>query len=154
MIVVARLTLNTIYTALLRAIRLSSDVQTFDQERLNIEISLILNGSSPKFIIYHFKKFFHIHNALSIYKELDSENYQQLHKFLLDESTKSKGHENQQNQPKQQQQQLQTEKPNEKVPIKQKQLILHYRFQSGPLSKFNGEFRKLWKNISIMGNHH
>jgi hypothetical protein len=112
----------------------------------NIEISLILNGYSPKFIISHFKKFFHKHNALSTYKELDSENYQQLHELLLAEPTKSKGHKNQQNQPKQQQQQQpQTEKTNEKVPIKQKQLILHYRFESGPLSKFNGEFRKLWE---------
>ncbi len=33
---------NTIYTALLRAIRLCSDVETFDQERLNIEIALLL----------------------------------------------------------------------------------------------------------------
>ncbi|CAF5057596.1 unnamed protein product, partial [Rotaria sp. Silwood1] len=137
---------NTIYTELLRAIRLSSNVQTFDQERLNTEISLILNGYSPNFIIYHFKKFFHKHNALSIYKELDSDKYQQLHELLLDESTKGKTNENQQNQSKpQQQQQPQTEKPNEKVPIKQKQLILHYRYESGPLSKFNGEFRKLWE---------
>jgi hypothetical protein len=137
---------NTIYTALLRAIRLSSDVQTFNQERLNIEISLILNGYSPKFITYHFKKFFHKHNALSIYKELDNDKYQQLHELLLDESTESKRNENQQNQPKQQQQQEpNTEKLNGKVTIKQKQLILHCRFESGPLSKFNREFRKLWE---------
>ena len=48
---------NTICTALLCAIRLSSDVQTFDQERWNIEISLLLNGYSPKFDTHHFERF-------------------------------------------------------------------------------------------------
>ena len=76
------------------------------------------------------------HNALSIYKELDSEKYQQLHVSLLDQSTASNG--------KQEQQQAQTEKIDKKVTIKQKELIIHYRFESGPLSKFSGEFRKLW----------
>ena len=54
---------NTIHTALLRAIRLSSDVQTFDHERLNIEISLLLNGYSPKFITHHYKRFYRKYNA-------------------------------------------------------------------------------------------
>ncbi|CAF1067542.1 unnamed protein product [Rotaria sordida] len=41
---------NTIYTALLRGVRIYSDVHTFDHERLNIEIGLLLNGYLPKFI--------------------------------------------------------------------------------------------------------
>ncbi len=87
-----------------------------------------------------------------IYKELDSEKYHQLHTSLLDESTKINGEKSQPKQ--QQQQQPQTEKMNEKVKIKQKQLILDYRFENGPLSKFNREFRKLWEKISTMRNHH
>ncbi|CAF3224153.1 unnamed protein product [Rotaria sp. Silwood2] len=48
---------NTIHTALLLDVRLCSHVETFDQERLNIEIALLLNGYPPKFITHHFKKF-------------------------------------------------------------------------------------------------
>ena len=36
---------------------------------------------------YHFKQFFHKHNALSIYKRLDNETIIKLHRKLLDEST-------------------------------------------------------------------
>ena len=136
---------NTIHTALLRAIRLSSDVQTFDHERLNIEISLLLNGYSPKFITHHFKRFFRKHDALSIYQELDSERYQQLHASLLDQSTKSNGKQEQQQQQQHQQPQVQTEKMDKTVILKPKKLIIHCLFESGPLSKFNREFRKLWE---------
>ncbi|CAF1180914.1 unnamed protein product [Rotaria sordida] len=41
---------NTINTALLRGIRICSDVHTFDHERLKIEMALLLNGYPPKFI--------------------------------------------------------------------------------------------------------
>ena len=64
---------NTIDTALLRAIRFCSDIETFHNERLNTEIALLLNGYPPKFINHHFKQFFHKHHALSLYKEFDIE---------------------------------------------------------------------------------
>ena len=137
---------NTISTALLRAIRLSSDVEAFDKERLNIEISLLLNGYSPKFITYHLKRFFRKYNALSVYKQLDYTTYQKLHQALLDESTKSNEDQDQFEQSKQQQQpSSDTKKMNEKVTVKQKRLIIHYRFESGPLIKFNRHFRNLWR---------
>ena len=143
---------TTIYTALLRAIRLCSDVEIFDQERLNIEISLLLNGYPPKFIIHHFKQFFRKNNALSIYKDLNKENYQQLHKTIIDEFlTDDQSSEQQQQQQQQQQQALeevQENKQNETIinkPKQQKKLIIHYRFESGPLKQLNREFRKLWE---------
>ncbi|CAF5149136.1 unnamed protein product [Rotaria sp. Silwood1] len=66
---------NTIHTALLRGIRLCSDVETFEQERLNIEIALLLNEYSPNFIKRHLKQFFKNHNAMSIYQDLHTETY-------------------------------------------------------------------------------
>ena len=78
---------NTIHTALLRAIRLCSDVTIFDRERLSIEIALLLNGYPPTFIIYHFKQFFRKHDASSVYKDLDAVAYQKLHDELLASST-------------------------------------------------------------------
>ncbi len=41
---------NTIKGALFRAVRLCSNVEDFDKERLNIELTLLLNGYPPKFI--------------------------------------------------------------------------------------------------------
>ncbi|CAF1439059.1 unnamed protein product [Rotaria sordida] len=78
---------NTIDTVLLRAIRLCSDVETFDQERLNIEIALLLNEYSPKFISHHFKQFFKKYNASSIYQHSHADMYKQLHLQLLNESS-------------------------------------------------------------------
>jgi hypothetical protein len=141
---------NTIYTSLLRAIRLSSDVQTFDKERLNIEISLILNGYSPKFITYHFQQFFHKYNALSIYKQLDNDTYVKLHRTLLAESTNDHGNKHQVEQPPQLVQPQTTEQPRTetnkaKVNRKQRKLIIHHRFEAGPLTKFNQQFKKIWQ---------
>ncbi|CAF4079492.1 unnamed protein product [Rotaria sp. Silwood2] len=137
---------NTIYTALLRASRLCSNVELFDEERLNIEIALLLNGFSPKFITHHIKRFFRNYNARSIYKELDAEAYQQLHQQLLTEFFHSNDQLQQQTS-KEEQVQVTEEKPEKaiKKSIKQKKLILHYRYEKGPLSSFNREFRKLWE---------
>ena len=77
---------NTIDTALLRAIRLCSNVETFHDERLNVEIALLLNGYPPKFVNHHLKQFFRDHNALSIYTKFDNESYQKLHEKLLSQS--------------------------------------------------------------------
>ena len=135
---------NTIYTALLRAVRLCSDVETFDKERLNIEIALLLNGYSPKFITYHYKQFFEKYNASSIYQDLHAETYKQVHFQLLNESLT----DDQVPPQSEQQQQLGDQSKNSYIkskPIKQMQLILHYRYESGPLKTFSREFRKLWK---------
>ena len=49
---------NVINGALLRAARLCSDETDFDEERLHIELMLLLNGYPPRFVAYHFKRFF------------------------------------------------------------------------------------------------
>ncbi|CAF2547606.1 unnamed protein product [Rotaria sp. Silwood2] len=78
--------MKSLALSLLRDVRLCSDVETFDQERLNIEIALLLNGYPPKFISHHFKQFFKNYNASPIYQDLHVETYQQLHLQLLNES--------------------------------------------------------------------
>ncbi|CAF3843320.1 unnamed protein product [Rotaria sp. Silwood1] len=124
---------NTIHTALLRAIRLCSDVQTFDQERLNIEIALLLNGYPLNFIKRHLKQFFRNHNAMSIYQDIHEETYKKLHLQLLDESLT---HHIGSNQPEQQQQYAQTNRQCQTTTSKkQPYIIIHYQYESGP--KFN-----------------
>ncbi|CAF3249045.1 unnamed protein product, partial [Rotaria sp. Silwood2] len=129
---------NTIQTALLRGVRLCSDVETFDQERLNIEIALLLNGYPPKFITHHFKQFFKNYNASPIYQDLHVETYQQLHLQLLNESLTT-------DQVPQQQGNETSNGYIKTKPKKQIELIIHYRYESGPLKKFSRELRKLWE---------
>jgi hypothetical protein len=74
---------NTIKAALFRAVRLCSHVQDFDNERLRIELTLLLNGYPLKFVTYHFKRFFEQHNAMSVLQQVDDTIYLLLHKTLL-----------------------------------------------------------------------
>ncbi len=57
---------NIIKGALFRAVRLRSDVEDFNKERLNIELTLLLNGYPPKFVSYNFKRFFEQNNVISL----------------------------------------------------------------------------------------
>ena len=57
---------NIIRGALYRGIRVCSDINDFDRERLTIEMTLLFNGYPPRFIAHHFKRFFLQHNAISI----------------------------------------------------------------------------------------
>ncbi|CAF1154105.1 unnamed protein product [Rotaria magnacalcarata] len=139
--------MNTAHTALLRGLRLCSDVQTFDQERLNIEIALLLNGYPPKFIQRCFQKFFKKNNVTSIYKDLHEETFQQFHVKLLNEC-QVKDHSSEQPQQQQQQKSNKNEidqKDNGKSEKKRRQLIIHYTYESGPLKTFNRVFRTIWE---------
>ncbi|CAF4227569.1 unnamed protein product, partial [Rotaria sordida] len=133
---------NTINTALLRGIRICSDVHTFDQERLKIEMALLLNGYPPKFIKRHFKELFKNYHASEIYQDLDEQRYKELHLQLLNESLTD--HHQQQlpaNQQSMTEQQKNTHKKHKQN--KEKELVIHYRYESGPLNTFSREFKQL-----------
>lgn len=70
---------STIKSQLFRAIRLYSHLEDFDQERLQIEFRLLLNGFPPKFIVYSFKNFFQQHNASCLLQYLDEALYKKLY---------------------------------------------------------------------------
>ena len=88
---------------------------------------------------------------LSLYTKNSILRHQKLHEKLLVESIESCNQylsSNEKNEPQQQQQQQsKTEKKANvtKKVIKKKELIIHYRFEKGPLSTFNRKFRKLWE---------
>ncbi|CAF4638882.1 unnamed protein product [Rotaria sp. Silwood2] len=145
---------NTIYTALLRAIRLCSDLETFNQERLNIEIALLLNTYPPKFIKHHFQQFFKKNNVTSIYKDLDEETYQQFHAILLNEcqiTDQSSEHAQQEQQQQPSKNQI-DQKDTRKSEQKERQLIIHYTYESGPLKAFNRDFRTIWNKHFCYAN--
>ena len=75
---------NTINGALLRAVRLCSNVKHFDHERLDLELKLLLNGYPLKFVSNQFKRFFEQHNASGLISEHSNELiYQELHQKLF-----------------------------------------------------------------------
>ncbi|CAF4437403.1 unnamed protein product, partial [Rotaria magnacalcarata] len=129
---------STINARLIRAIRLCSHLDDFDKERINIEFTLLLNGYPPKFISYHFNKFFQKHNVLSVMENLDDIMYEQLHRTLLYQPTIK---ERQRHQQEQQQQNIQS-----------KDLFIHYTFESGPLVNFTKELKHLWNEHYINKN--
>ncbi|CAF3887993.1 unnamed protein product [Rotaria sp. Silwood1] len=120
-------------------------IQTFDQERLNIEIALLLNGYPLNFIKRHLKQCFKNHNVMSIYQDLHAKTYKKLHLQLLDESLTYHTGSN----PPEEQQQKQYAQTNQQCQTttskKQPDIIIHYQYESGPVKTFNSEFRKIWK---------
>jgi hypothetical protein len=133
------------YEALLRAARYCSDVYTFDKERLNIEMILLVNGYPPQFLQHHFNRSFQLNQAVQVSTELDEQQYQQLHQKLLCLPTRRE---------KKYQRiadnELHTEKlydiedQLDKKAWNKKILFLSHIFESGPLLNFKGEFRELW----------
>jgi hypothetical protein len=136
---------NTIRGAIFRAVRLCSDVEDFDKERLNIELTLLLNGYPPRFISYHFKRFFEQNNTISLMEELDNDVYRELHQKLILQPTRRERvqndtflHHNQHLAKEMQQQQW-----------NKKEIRVYFTYESGPMLTFKCELRRLWKKHYI-----
>lgn len=139
---------NVIRGALFRTVRLCSDVQDFDKERLNIELMFLLNGYPPGFITYHFKRFFEQYNARTLLEQLDSEIYMELHHKLIHEPTRREKaqqreemlYQQYQSSPKDTQQSQQDWNKKIRIP---------FTFESGPMLDFPRELSNLWKKYYI-----
>ncbi|CAF4271436.1 unnamed protein product, partial [Adineta steineri] len=144
---------NTIKGALYRAVRLCSHVKDFDEERLHIELTLLLNGYPPKFISYHFKQFFKQNNAISLMEQLDNDIYRQLHDKLIRLPTRRERKQQQQ-----QQQQMDSDPSElEQKTWNKKEIRVHFTYSSGPMSDFPQKLHQLWKKYymypgSLMNN--
>ena len=79
---------NIPYAALLRAARICSNVHDFTIERIRIDMSLLLNGYPPAFITKHVSRFFDQYNAQSVLKQLNEQDYYQLHQKVLHQRTR------------------------------------------------------------------
>ncbi len=144
--------INIPYEALLRAARYCSDVYTFDKERLNIEMILLVNGYPPEFLCRHFNRFFQLNQTVQVLIELNVQEYQQLHQKLLCLPTRRE---------KKYQRiaadsQLHSEDDYEiedqldkNQACSKKILLIPHTFESGPLLNFNREFRELWTKSYI-----
>jgi len=142
---------NIVNGALFRAVRLCSNVQDFDRERLNIELTLLLNGYPPKFIYYHINRFFQQNEAKSVWEQLDTEMFKKLHKTLISRPTRRERQRNQRaatttNVTTYSSNQIQ-EQPQQDS--NRRQFNVHFTFQSGPTLKLKRELHQLWKKYYI-----
>lgn len=134
---------NAIKGVLFRAVRLCSNVEDFDRERLNIELTLLLNGYPPRFISYHFKRFFEQNHAHLLMEQLDTDVYRELHHKLIVQPTRR---ERQQRDIITDQVQSSTEEIQSRQQDRNKKEIrIPFTFESGPMLHFKRELYHLWK---------
>ena len=143
---------NTIKGTLFRAARLCSNVEDFNRERLNIELTLLLNGYPPRFISYHFKRFFEQNHVQLLMEQSDTDVYQELHHKLILQPTRR---ERQQQQQQQHSEfisnpfQSSTNESPQQQTWNKKAIRVPYTFESGPMLNFKRELYALWKKYYI-----
>jgi hypothetical protein len=132
---------STIKGRLLRAARISSHVEEFDKERLNIEFTLLLNGYPLRFISHNFKKFFQKNNVVPLMEQLDDVVYKELHRTLLIQLTR-----------REKQQQNMTLYGAPQPTFNKEEIRIYFTFESGPMLNFPCELKSLWEKHYIHNN--
>jgi hypothetical protein len=131
---------NIPYSALLRAARLCSNVNDFNQESLRINVSLLLSEYPPKLISNQFLRFFQVNNAELVLKQLDEQAYKRLHQKLLHPKAKKQKELNES-----------TTDPVGNPRVLQKKVwdrtVMYpkYTFESGTTLQFSKQFYSWWK---------
>ena len=147
---------NVIRGALFRAVRLCSDVQDFDTERLNIELKLLLNGYPPQFIAYHFKHFFEQQNAMSLMEQLDNNLYAEIHHRIIHQLTRREKRQQREDMRYRRSQllfdEIQDQQPVSPSPVAKKEIHVSFTFESGPMLDFKRELDCLWKQYYHCNN--
>ena len=141
---------NTIRGALFRAVRLCSNVEDFDKERLKLELTLLLNGYPPRFISYHLKKFLEENRIMSVIEQLDDHIYQELHDELIRRLTRRE---------RERQNKIRSSSISKQFPfnpieqqpniVPRKEFRVYFTFESGPMLDFKRRLRHLWKKYYI-----
>ena len=146
---------NVIRGALFRAVRLCSDVQDFDTERLNIELKLLLNGYPPQFIAYHFKHFFEQQNAMSLMEQLDNNLYAEIHHRIIHQLTRREKRQLREDMRYRRSQLLFDDTESQQQvpsPVAKKEIHVSFTFESGPMLDFKRELDRLWKQYYHYSN--
>ncbi len=116
--------------SLIRAICYCSNVYDFDQERLYIELTFLVNGFPLQIIEDYVRKFFIKFNIQSLQTNLDQTIYHTFRKklfLLMDE------------------QQMLLEK-NQQLENENRFFHFYYRYEWGPRREFNKQFQQLWSH--------
>ena len=131
---------NIPYTAILRAARICSNVNDFNQERLRIEMTLLLSNYPPQIIFNQFLRFFRVNHAELLIKQLDEQVYQRLHRQLLYNSTQRKQQSNYSLQELVQHPKVLQQKPYDRT-----LMYVKYKFQTGSTTKLPHHFFEWWR---------
>lgn len=139
---------NIPYSAILRAARICSNIDDFNQERLRIEVTLLLNNYPPQMISKEFLRFFRVHNTELLNKQLDDHLYQQLHAKLLRNSkqpTKASNYSIEEH--------VQNPRILQQKSYDRKLMYIKYNFQTGTTTKFSQQFFHWWhKHYAYTGS--
>jgi hypothetical protein len=131
---------NIPYSVLLRAARLCSDVDDFNQERHRLDVSLLLSDYPPKLISNEFLRFFQVNDADLVLRYSDQQAYHQLHHRLLYKTTnKSKQSARSIKELVEHPAVLQTKQWDRSM------MCPKYTFESGPRTQFPNEFFSWWR---------
>jgi hypothetical protein len=135
---------NTIRGALYRAARLCSHVDDFDDERLHVELKLLLNGYPAQFVAYYVRKFFHDHDdSMTMLEQPNQIHYRRFRMKLLGRLSQCEHRH------KQSMAMLDVDDASEHHSKKANEYRTMIRvplsFDSGLIRKLNDELRLLWK---------
>ena len=116
---------NIPFSALLRAVRISSHRDNLEEEIEKVRITLLLNKYPPNFIDRHFQRFFETLTGQKEPKLLLSERHSEFREIVLQPDWNKK----------------------EKVKINfDKDILLHFTYTSS-LAQFGSRFHQLWQEI-------
>ena len=79
---------NIPYGSFLRAIRVCSNINDFNSERCRIDVSLLLNGYPPSFIVKQFHRSFYSNRTISVLEGINEHMCHQFYQRLLHQPTR------------------------------------------------------------------
>ena len=79
---------NIPYGSFLRAIRVCSNINDFNSERCRIDVSLLLNGYPPSFIVKQFHRSFYSNRTISVLEGINEHMCHQFYQRLLRQPTR------------------------------------------------------------------
>ncbi|CAF2633529.1 unnamed protein product [Rotaria sp. Silwood2] len=132
---------STFKLQLFRAVRLCSHVEDFDNKRLNIELSFLLNDYPQKFISYHLKQFLQQYGVCTLLQYPNQSLYDKLHGQLLAQPTLREKLNNQQANSYQQ-----------KIYTVNHDIQIQSTYERGCTLHFRKQLKKLWKKHYIDNN--
>ncbi len=119
--------------------RLCSDVQDFDKERLNTELTLLLNGYPPSLVSYHFKRFLEQNNVISLMEQLDNDTYAELHHKLIHQPTRREKAQQRKDIVYDEYQSSSKEIQQQQQAWNEKEIRVSFTFERGPILDFKAQ---------------
>lgn len=122
-------------SALVRAVAYCSSVEDFQQERIYLQLTCLVNGYSLLFVESHIQHFFYYFTADNMRYYLDQTMFDKFRRRLFDFIDV----------------QHELSNKNQRLDNNGSLIRLHYLYEIGPRCQFNQKFHNLWRKH--FGNH-